>query len=59
MIYTLDHQNNVSIEFAMSEHLGLDTLILNLPVKLTKIPGFCSSYLAEKRRPGTISIINF
>ena len=48
MIYIPDHQNNESIEFAMSEHLGLDTLILNLPVKLTQIPGFCSSYLAEK-----------
>ena len=39
-IYILDHQNNVSIALAMSEHLGLDTLILNISVVLENIQGF-------------------
>ena len=54
MINSLDHQNNVPIAFAMSEHLGLYTLILNIPVILAIIQGFCFSHLAEKGRPGTI-----
>ena len=54
MIYILAHQNNLSIAFAMSEHMGLDTLILNIPVILTNIQGFSFSHLAEKGRPGTI-----
>ena len=36
----IDHQNNVSIAFSMSETLGLDTLILIIPAILAKIQGF-------------------
>ena len=54
MINILDHQNKVYIAFAMSEQLGLDTLMLNIPVILENIQGFFFSHLAEKGCPGTI-----
>ena len=41
MINILDHQSNGYIAFAMSEQLGLDTLILNIPVILANMQGFC------------------
>ena len=33
----LDHQNNVSIAFPMSENLGIDTFIIIIPAILAKI----------------------
>ena len=44
----------MSIAFAMSEHLGLDTLILNIPVISANIQGFCFSHLAENGHPGSL-----
>ena len=40
MIHILDHQNNVSIAFPMSENLGIDTFIIIIPAILAKIQGF-------------------
>ena len=40
MIHTLDHKNNASIGFPMSENLGIDTLIILIPAILAKIQGF-------------------
>ena len=60
MINILDHPNNLSIAFAMTEHLGLVTLILNIPVILANIQGFFfSSHLAEKGCPGTITVTGY
>ena len=51
MFYSVDHQNNASIAFAMSKHLGLDTIYqLFWQVYMD----FVFSHLAEKGRPGTI-----
>ena len=40
MIHTLDHNNNASIGFPMSEDLGIDTLIIIIPAILEKTQGF-------------------
>ena len=40
MIHILDHQNNVSIAFPISENLGIDTFIIIIPAILAKIQGF-------------------
>ena len=45
----LHHQNNVSIAFPMSGNLGLDTMILIIPVILAKIHGFWFSTFRRKR----------
>ena len=40
MIHILDHRNNVSIAFPMSENLRLVTLVLIIPAILANIHGF-------------------
>ena len=40
MIHILDHKNNACMGFLMSENLGIDTLIIIIPVILAKIQGF-------------------
>ena len=49
MIHTLDHKNNVSMAFPMSENIGIYTLIIIIPAILPKIQGFYFSYFAGKR----------
>ena len=57
MTHTLDHQNNVSIAFPMSENLGIDTFVIIIPAILTKIDLYIGilvvQILLKKDVPGT------